>query len=311
MKKLLPSGRVVIVGAGNVGSSIAYSILNQEIAKSILIIDIAEDLAKAQVLDLQDAAKFTHGVNVKYASYSDLEDGDIVVITCGAAQKEGQTRLDLLQINAKIIRSVISEIKNSGKDVYICMVTNPVDVLTFIAKKESGLEESQVFGSGTYLDSARLRVAIAKELNVNPTNVHANILGEHGDSSFPVLSSANIASIPLGELVTLNDEYYNTLAKKVRDTAYEIIKGKNATYYGIGSGVAKIVKAIMRDEDLILPLSVEPKGQYGLKDLAIGLPVRLGAEGYRFIGEVSLSDKEKEMLNASANVLKENIKNVL
>lgn len=303
-----PSGRVAVIGAGNVGSSIAYSILNQEIAHEILIIDIAEDMARAQVLDMQDASNFTHGVSVKYSNYDELDDGDIVVITCGVAQKEGQTRTELLAINAKIIRDVISKIKETKKNVYICMVSNPVDVLAYIAVNESGLPKSQVFGSGTILDTSRLRGAISRAANLNSNNVHAYIMGEHGDSSFPVLSSGNIANIPLEKFVPLNEAYYDEISSKVRNSAYEIIKGKKATYYGIGNAVAAICKTIIRNENKIYPLSVMLEGEYGYNDVSIGVPVMLNSQGYKIVGEVPLNKLEKEMFDKSVEVIKQNIK---
>jgi len=304
---LNPSGRVVVIGAGNVGASIAYSILNQEIAHEILILDIAEEMAKAQVLDMQDASNFTHGVSVKYADYKDIDDGDIVVITCGAAQKEGQTRTELLGINAKIIRDVISKIKTTRKNVYVCMVTNPVDVLAYIAVKESGLPEAQVFGSGTILDTSRLKGAIGRDAHVNSNNVHAYIMGEHGDTSLPVLSSGNIANMPLDTFVKLNDQYYTDIAGKIRNTAYEIIKGKKATYYGIGNAVASICKTIIRNENKIYPLSVILKGQYNAKDVSIGVPVMLNSDGYKIVGEVPLNDLERNLFDESVKTVKANI----
>jgi L-lactate dehydrogenase len=310
-KKINPSHRVAIIGAGNVGASIAYSILNQEITKEILIMDIAEDLAKAQVLDMQDASNFTHGVKVTFANYDDLEDGDVVVITCGAAQKEGQTRVELLGINTKIIRDVISKIKKTKKTVYIIMVTNPVDVLTYIAATESGLPEGMVFGSGTYLDTARLRNTLSKKLDLNGSNIHAYIIGEHGDTSLPVLSSCNIGGMPLEKFITIDKEFYKNVAQEVRDTAYEIIKGKKSTYYGIGSAIAKIVKAIIRNEKKIIPLSVILNGEYGYKDVCIGVPAKISSKGVEVIGEIGLNKEESNMFKTSVDFVKENIKTVL
>ncbi len=310
MDKIVPSQRVVIIGAGNVGSTAAFSILTQEVANEIILIDINEELGKSQVLDMQDAADFTQGVEVSFGSYDDLINGDVVVITCGAAQKEGQTRLDLLNINAKIIRDVVSKIKATGKIVYVLMVTNPVDILTYIAVTESGLPKGMVFGSGTYLDSARLRVSIADELNVSTANVHAYILGEHGDSSFPAISGGNIAGIKLEKFYQINDELYDRITEKVRDKAYDIINGKGATYYGIGSAVARIVKSIINNDKRIAPVSIMLNGEYGLSDLSIGVPAMIDSEGAKIIGEISLNDKEREMLNKSAEIIKENISHI-
>lgn len=302
-----PSGRVVVIGAGMVGSSVAYAVLNQQIAREIMLIDIMEDVAKAHVLDLQDASNFTAGTKVKFGNYSDLIDGDIVVITGGAAQKEGQTRLDLLNINAGIIRSMLGEIKKTGKQVYILMVTNPVDVLTYIAATESGLPEGMVFGSGTYLDTGRLRVGLSKKINVNPRNIHAYIVGEHGDSSLPVLSSTVVAGIELGQLMPVSEQVYSELMTQVRETAYEIIKGKKATYFGIGDAVTNICRFIIRDEHKIVPVSVVLKGQYGYSDVAVSVPAKVSAKGVELIGEIKFSDHEKALFDKSVAVLQENI----
>lgn len=304
---LIPSGRIVIIGVGMVGASIAYSIINRKIAKKILIIDIAEELAKANVLDLEDAAAFLPPTQVQLASYQDIEDGDLIIVTSGAAQKEGQTRLDLLQINAKITRSVVGSIKNTGKNVYLMMVANPVDVLTYIAVRESGLPEGQVFGSGTYLDSGRLGVAIARKLGVAVESIRALILGEHGDSSLPWLSAAKVDEQSLSARLAVTEELRLELMGSVRSKAYEIIKGKKATYYGIGVAAAQIANAIINDTSETFPLSVMLKGQLGVSDIAIGYPASLSAAGYVLSGEPELDDYERELFQNSVKVLKENI----
>lgn len=310
MEKVSPSGRVVVVGTGMVGSSAAYAMVLQEVAKEVLLIDIAEGLAKANVLDMHDAANFTNGVEVKYATYSDLMDGDIIVVTAGAAQKDGQTRLDLLNINVKIIRDIVSKIKEVNKSVFILMVTNPVDVLTYIAATESGLPQGMVFGSGTFLDTARLRGLIHEDLNINPINVHAYILGEHGDSSFPALSSATIGGVPLSDIVNTDQTYRDDVAKRVREMAYKIIEGKKATYYGIGAAVSRICRAIIRDENRVMPLSVVLSGEYGLSSIAIGVPAKLGSNGVEIYKEVRLDDQEKTLLRTSAEIVKNSISQV-
>lgn len=302
-----PSGRVVIIGAGMVGASCAYAMTIQETAKEVLLMDIAEDLAKANVLDIHDAANFTNGVAVFYATYKDLLDGDIIVITAGAAQKEGQSRLDLLNINTKIIKDIIKTINETKKQVYVLMVTNPVDVLTYIASKEANLPKGMVFGSGTFLDTSRLRGLLHEDLNVNPINVHAYILGEHGDSSFPALSSASVAGVKLSELVNIDSNYREDVAKRVREKAYKIIEGKKATYYGIGAAVSRICRAIIRDENRVVPLSIVLNGEYGLSDLAIGVPAKLSSSGVEVYSEVPLDKVELEQLQHSASIIKESI----
>ncbi len=305
--KIIPTGRVVLVGAGMVGSSVAYSILNQQIAKELVIIDIAEELAKAHVLDMQDAAQFTAGTDIQNGNYNSLEDGDVVVITCGAAQKDGQTRQDLLKINAGIIRSVIKSIRESQKQVFIVMVTNPVDIMTYIAVTESGLPENMVFGSGTFLDTGRLRLAIAEKVDVNTNSIHAYILGEHGDTSFPLLSNATVSGIDLAELLKVDDSLYEDLLTKVIAKAYQIIQGKKASYFGIGNATAVIVKAILRNEKRVLPMSVMLKGEYGFQDVCIGIPVKLSASGYEIIAEVKFNEKERELFEKSVKYIKQHI----
>lgn len=302
---LKPSGRVVIIGAGNVGASIAYAVLNQKTSKEILIIDIMEEFAKAQVADLMDAAVLTGGIIVRYASYSDLTDGDIIVVTCGAAQKEGQSRNELLAINAGIIRSVLNEIKKSGKQVYILMVTNPVDTLTYLAVKESGQPAERVFGSGTHLDSARLRKKLAWDYQVQPDQVSAYTLGEHGDSSFPALSLATVDGMALSAKTTVDAPYYEYIANEVRSEAYEIIAGKKATYYGIGNAIEDLVQAILLDENKIFPVTTLFSGEFGINDVCLGLPRLINAKGYSAVSEPALSEYEKELLAKSALAVKE------
>jgi len=307
---MTPSNRVVIIGAGNVGSSIAYSLLSQEIAQEILILDIANELVNAQVLDMQDSANFTHGIKIEVGDYKDLIDGDIVVITCGVAQKEGETRIDLLKTNAGIIRNVVKSIKDTTRNVYLLMVTNPVDILTYIAVKESGLPEAQVFGSGTFLDTARLRVALSKETGVSSSSIHAYVMGEHGDTSFPVLSNASVSGISLGKFINNDAKFYKDIQLNVKDKAYQIIKGKKATYYGIGSAIARICKIILHDEKRIVPLSVVLNGEYGYKDISIGVPVLLSKKGVEFVGEIDLDQTEKEMMKKSTDEIRSYLDNI-
>lgn len=305
--QLNPTGRVVVIGVGMVGSSIAYAILNQEIAKQIVIIDIAEDLAKGHVLDMQDASQFTNGTKVQHGNYSDMQDGDVVVITCGVAQKEDQTRQDLIKINAGVIRDVIKNIRETKKQVYIVMVTNPVDIMTYIAVTESGLPGHMVFGSGTYLDTGRLRLAIGNKVKANAHSIHAYILGEHGDTSFALLSNSSVAGIGINKLISVDEALYEELIQAVRGKAYEIIKRKKATYFGIGNAVAVIVRSIIRDEEVVIPVSVMLNDNYGQNDLCIGVPAKVSSRGAEIIGEVSFNQIEQSLFIKSANYLKEQL----
>lgn len=302
---LKPSNRVVVVGAGMVGSTSAYALLLEEVAREILLIDIAEDLAKAHVLDLQDAASFSRGVDVNFATYENLEDGDIVVITAGAAQKDGQTRMDLIGINKNIMSNIFESINAQNKQLYIMMVTNPVDVLTYQAIKELKQPAHRIFGSGTTLDTARLRTGLAHLTKMNPHNIHANILGEHGDTSFPASSNATAGGMKLQNVPGLEQEKISDLKQLVRDRAYRIIEGKKSTYFGIGASVANICKSILRNENKFFPLSVLMQGYYGLEDVCLSVPVQVGDQGYNFVGEIHLSETELTQLTASGDAIKQ------
>lgn len=303
---IVPSDRVFIIGAGMVGATTAYALLLEEIASEVVLIDIAEDLAQAQTLDLEDAASFTRGVRVSYGSYQDLRDGDIVVITAGAAQKPGQTRTDLLQTNSKIMTNIFQQINVQGKKLYLVMVTNPVDVLTYQAVQELEQPAQRIFGTGTILDTARLRAAIASITDINPRNVHAYVLGEHGDTSFPALSAATAGGMKLDKLSSLSREKSHELEGLVRQRAYKIIEGKKATYYGIAAAIARICSAIIHDENKMYTLSVLLNGQYGEEDVCISVPVQLGELGYSFLGEIHLSEKELASFKKSAETIKSN-----
>lgn len=247
-------------------------------------------------------------IRIQAGNYSDIQDGDIVIITSGAAQKEGETRIDLLKTNASIIKNVIKNIKETRKDIFVVMVTNPVDILTYIAIKESGLPERQVFGSGTFLDTARLKVALSEKIEgINANSIHAYIMGEHGDTSFPILSSANVDGTQLSNFLTIDAGFYTKLKLEVKDKAYEIIKGKKATFYGIASAVATICKMILHNEKRSITLSMMLHGQYGYKDIVLGVPAMISENGAEIVEELELNDVEKEMMAISVNTINEAI----
>lgn len=299
-----PSGRVMVVGTGMVGAASAYALVNQGIAREILLFDIAEGLAKSQTLDLQDASAFTHTTKIRRASYNDLIDGDILVVTSGSPQKDGLRRLDLLKLNADIIKEIAHVIRESGKKVFVIMVTNPVDILTYIMGKESGLPLNMVMGTGTYLDTGRLQVILSEKLNVNPQDISAYVFGEHGDSSFPVLGDAEVAGVNLSNFMEINEEVYEQLANQVRSRAYEIIEGKGSTHFGIGASVAAMCKMIIRDENHIIPMTALLTGQYGFSDVCTGVLARLGSGGYEVAPEIELTEREKELFHNSVEILK-------
>lgn len=296
---------VFVIGAGGmVGSAAAHSIAIREIAQEVVLIDVAEDMARGQALDINHAAAFTDGVHVRAGNYDEIKEDDIIVITCGLSQKPGQTRLDLLEVNAGIIKDVVAKVMKQGKPVFILMVSNPVDILTQVAIEASGLPKERVFGSGTTLDSARLRVTLANQLHVSQQQVQAFILGEHGNSSFPALDSATIAGTPLEKFPGFEPEMVANIEQEIRQAAYDIIAAKRSTYYGIGNTIARIVEAMMRDVPSVLSVSALAEGEYGLHDIAIGLPSLVSSRGVQILDDYPLTANEQQKLEASAEVLR-------
>ncbi len=306
----MPKSKVVIVGTGMVGMSYAYSLLNQGTIEELVLIDINKERAEGEAMDLNHGLSYAPRKMKIYAGeYSDCKDADMVVITAGVSQKEGETRIDLLNRNAAIMKIVVNNIMKSGFDGIILVASNPVDILTYVAKKASGLPSSKVFGSGTSLDTARLRYEIANKINISVKNIHAYIMGEHGDTEFVCWSNAYIGAKPLVDVIETMDEIaFDDLEKihqDVKNAAYEIIKRKKATYYGIGMTLVSITSAIINNENRIVPVSVYNDGVYDIeKDLYIGLPAVLNADGVHHVVKLRLNESEKDHLNNSAEVLK-------
>ena len=301
--------KIILVGDGAVGSSYAFALVAQNIAQEIGIIDINRAKAQGDAMDLSHALAFTSPKKIYAADYSDAHDADIVVITAGAAQKPGETRLDLVHKNLKINRAVVKEIVASGFNGIFLVASNPVDILTYSTWKFSGFPKEKVIGSGTSLDSARFRQALSDLLEVDARNVHAYILGEHGDSEFPVWSHANVAGLPIYDWVMahpeIDEEAMVNLFFSVRDAAYDIIEKKGATFYGIAVSLARITQAILDNENAVLPLSVYVNGEYGLDDIYIGSPAIINAQGIKQVIEIPLPDGEQDRMTASASQLKE------
>ncbi|MDR2279042.1 MAG: L-lactate dehydrogenase [Vagococcus sp.] len=301
--------KIIVIGNGAVGSSYTFALVTQNIAQEIGIIDIDKDKAEGDAIDLSHALAFTSPKKIYAANYSDCHDADIVVITAGAAQKPGETRLDLVNKNLKIFKSIVEEIVASGFDGIFLIATNPVDILTYATWKFSGFPKHKVIGSGTSLDSARFRQSIAELVGVDARNVHGYILGEHGDTEFPVWSHANVAGLQIYEWVKdhpeTDEEELVNLFFNVRDAAYTIIEKKGATFYGIAVALARITKAILNDENAVLPLSVYLNGHYGLEDIFIGAPAIVNRRGIQNVIEIPLTDAEKEKYHYSAEKLKE------
>lgn len=304
--------KVVLVGDGAVGSSYAFAMAQQGIAEEFAIVDIIKERTEGDAMDLEDATAFTAPKNIYSADYDTCKDADLVVITAGAPQKPGETRLQLVDKNLKIIKSVVEPIVKSGFDGIFLVAANPVDILTYAVQKLSGFPKNKVVGSGTSLDSARLRVALGKKLHVDPRDVIANIMGEHGDSEFAAYSSATVGGKPLLDIAKDEDISEDELLKiedEVRNKAYEIINRKGATFYGVATALMRISKAILRDENSVLPIGAPMNGEYGLNDLYIGTPAVVNASGVAKVIEVPLNDREKKAMADSAKQLEEVAKN--
>ena len=301
--------KVVLVGTGFVGMSMAYALLNQGGVNELILIDVAKEKAVGEAMDLSDGVPCASArMVIRAGDYDECKDANIVVITAGVAQKPGETRLDLAKTNAKIIKEVTENVVKSGFKGIFLIASNPVDVMTYVVGKVSGFPTNKVIGSGTVLDTARLRFLVAEHLNVSSKNVHAYIMGEHGDSSFVPWSKSYIGCKPLKDIIEERKEPEDVLEniyKQVQQEAYEIINKKKATYYGIGMGLTKIIKAILNDEHEILTVSTYLNGEYGQNDIFIGVPAIVNASGIQEILNLKLSEEEKEKFNYSCSVLNE------
>lgn len=305
--------KVVVVGTGFVGMSYAYALVNQGAVEELVLIDIDHKKAEGEAMDLNHGLAFApRKMNIRAGGYEECKDAGLVVITAGVNQKEGETRIHLLERNAQIIKSVVKNIMASGFKGILLVASNPVDILAYVAWKESGLPKSRVIGSGTSLDTARLRYEISNKVQIDPRNVHAYILGEHGDSEFVVWSNANIAAKPIMDVIATMDEIefedLERIYQRVRDAAYEIISRKRATYYGIGMALVRITTAIFENENRIMPVSVLNDGVFPCEpNVYIGLPAVLNRDGIHHIVKFMLSDEENEKLRKSASILRENL----
>jgi len=307
-------GKIVMVGAGFVGSTIAYTAVVSGIASEIVFVDVNRDKAEGEAMDMSHGLAYVKQVDIRAGEYSDCKDADIVVITAGINRKPGQSRLDLAKINVKIVQDVIVNVTQYTSDAIILVVSNPVDILTYFAQKISGLPRYQVIGTGTTLDTARFKYLIGKNCEVNVRNVHAYIIGEHGDSEVPLWSTANIAGKPLEEFWADSGKdgavEKSKLIEDVRDAGAEIIKKKGATYYGIGLATTNILSAMLGNDNSVLTVSSVLDGEYGIKDVALSLPSVVNVKGIDRIFNINISEDEQLMLNESATKLKETIRQV-
>ncbi|MGM9926255.1 MAG: L-lactate dehydrogenase [Bacillus sp. (in: firmicutes)] len=308
--------RVVLVGTGFVGSSYAFALLNQGITEELVLIDVNKEKAEGEAIDMSHGLPFAPSkTKVWSGDYSECKHADIVVLTAGANQKPGETRLDLVAKNTAIIKKVVGDVMASGFDGIFLVAANPVDILTYATWKFSGLPKERVIGSGTILDTARFRYELGEYFNIDTRNVHAYIIGEHGDTELPVYSHVNLGAKPLSKALETKENYkqedLDEIFVNVRDAAYKIIERKQATYYGIAMGLARITKAILQDENSILTVSTLLQGEYGEEDIYIGVPCVVNREGIREIVELELNNEEKEKFAHSVKVLKETMTPVL
>jgi L-lactate dehydrogenase len=301
--------KVAIIGCGFVGSSSAFALMKSGLFSEMVLIDADVNRAEGEALDISHGLPFAKPMKIYAGSYEDIADAAIVIVTAGAGQKPGETRLDLVKKNVEIFKSIIPEIAKQDFNGILLIVANPVDILTYVAAKLSKLPQGRVFGSGTVLDSARLKYLLGEHLDVDNRSVHAFIIGEHGDSEMAAWSSANVSGIPLNDFCEMrgyfkHEESMKKILEEVKNSAYEIIEKKHATYYGIAMSVRRICEAIIRDEKSILPVSSIQKGEYGIENVALSIPAIVGREGVEKVVPIKLSDTEKEELIKSANTLK-------
>ena len=306
----MKKGKIVLVGTGFVGMSMAYSMLNRGGINELVLVDLDKDKTIGEEMDLSHGLPYApQKMVIKAGDYDECKDAQIVVITAGVAQKPGQTRLELAEINAKIMKDITKSIMASGFNGIIVVASNPVDLMTYVVSKVSGLPKNQVIGSGTVLDTARLRYLMAEYFKVSSKNIHAYIMGEHGDSSFVPWAHAYIGCKKVEDVMKDNHHPMTVLEdihKGVVNAAYEIIDKKKATYYGIGMALYRIVRAILDNENSILTVSTYLKdGEYGQDDIYIGVPAIVNSKGVRELLTLELTEKEQEKLDESARVLKQ------
>ena len=295
--------KVVIIGCGNVGMSYAYALLNQRTyVNELALIDLNKERVEGEVMDLNHCLAFSPSkMKIKVGEYSDCRDASLIVLAAGVNQKEGETRLDLLKKNASIFKSIIDEVMANGFDGVFLIATNPVDIMTYLTQKYSGLPKERIIGSGTTLDTARLRYLVASQIGVSPSNVHGYVIGEHGDSEFIPWSNVNIALQSINDFISKDKQV--EIEEEVKDAAYKIIKAKGATYYGIGMCLVRITNAILGDENTVMVVSTYDK----TNDIYIGLPSIINKNGADKKIQFSLNEDETVKLNNSVNIIKQAI----
>jgi L-lactate dehydrogenase len=307
--------KVVVIGAGSVGTAYIYALLPGGIAAEIILLDLDQKRAEGEVMDLSHGLPFIPPVKIRSGDYSDCSDASLIVVTAGAKQKPGQSRLELIRSNVEIVGSICEKIKKSESQAVLVMVTNPVDILTFLALQKLGWPKQRVIGSGTVLDSARFKYMLSMHCGIDARNVHAYILGEHGDSELAAWSMTHIAGIPIKGYCVIcgacdHTKTYEQIAAEVRNSAYHIIDYKGSTYYGIGLSLVRISEAILRNENSVLTVSTLLQGEYGISDICLSVPCIVGSDGVSSIITAKLDPEEQQALQSSAEVLRKGLKNL-
>ena len=300
--------KISIIGAGYVGATTAFALMTGGLASKIVIVDIKKEKAEGEAMDLSHGVSFVPPVDIIAGEYIDTKDSDIVIIAAGAAQKQGETRLDLISSNLTVFKTIIPEVIKYSPNCILLVVSNPVDILTYITYKLSGFPRERVIGSGTVLDTSRLKFLLGENFNIDIRNIHTYIMGEHGDSEIATWSLTKIAGMDINELCAViscdcNDMKKDEIHESVRNAAYQVIERKGATYYAVALAVKRIVEAILRDENSILTISTLLRGEYGIEDVYLGIPSIVGASGVKQVLEVPLNAEELESLRASASGL--------
>lgn len=307
---MLNPRKVAVIGCGFVGASIAFALMQRGLFSEMVLLDVDQAKAEGEAMDLSDGLPYAASMDIYAGTYDDVTDCALIVLTAGVNQKPGETRLDLISRNIQILQSIVPQIRARKFDGILLVVTNPVDVLTYAAWRLSGLPAQRVIGSGTVLDTARLKQLLGQHLQVDSRNVHAFIIGEHGDSELAVWSGSNVSGLNLDDFCRLrgmqNDPAaMQTLYETVRNSAYEIIRRKGATYYGIAMAVSRIAECIVKDEHAVLPVSVVLHGEYGLEELSLSIPAILGSNGVEQVLEIPLNSSERMALTNSAGQLRD------
>ena len=310
MEREINNPKAAIIGCGFVGSASAFCLMQSGLFSELVLLDANRDKAEGEALDVAHGIPFARPMKIYAGDYDDIADAAIIIVTAGANQKPGETMVDLVQKNVGIFRSIIPEIAKRNFAGILLIVSNPVDILTYTAMKLSGLPEHRVIGSGTVLDTARFKYQLGEHLQVDPRSIHAFIIGEHGDSEIAAWSSANVSGIPIHDICEMRGFYNHEdamkeIAETVKNSAYEIIAKKKATYYGIAMSVRRICEALVRNEKSILPVSTMLHGQYGIEDVVLSMPAIVGSDGVETTVPIDLSPEEQEKLKESANALAE------